>query len=813
MRPLHTLAYALVAALALTLTPTAAHAQIVDNAGTDFFTTFQPNLSGTGYTVEIHLTSDVATMVTVQYPVNSPTFDTTVAVNPGAVTIVTLPLTAATAWTPNGGSVQNNAVRAFAPDEFVAYTINRRSATTDAALALPVDALNTDYLVQTYIPLFFSQFTLVAPFDGTEVTITPAVNLASGQTAGTPFMITLNRGEAFYGRSAGSGATNDLTGTRIEATRPIAVTNGNQCTNVPPGTSACDHLFEVAQPLASWGDEVIVSPLPNRTGGSVYRVLAAEDNTEVTRNGVVVANLNSGEFHDTGIIPGAHVFASDSDTKPIFVTQYMTGQNAAGASTGDPAMGNMIPSEQYLSAYTFSTIGGSQFAQNFVSVIAEDTDVAAGTILLDGATIPAGSFTSVPGTGFSFAAIEITQGTHTTQSAGVHGITVEGYNNFDSYIYPGGARFEFIFAGEDETLPVCAGSFNGAGDTFNGTATDLLSADPDNTGIFFVNLSGDSENLTLDVDPFTPGDESVSFSVTETTPMGMPRGNGRVVATDGAGNRCRVPVDFSPDVVACPSHLIVSDFMSTGSEFVEITNVGMDPVDFSEATCSLGATYNSVYFSTQPTGVLSAGEPVSIPTGSALRNDFSGLAIVNRDPLTVGTSVLNPGFQEDIVSSIVYLKSGMVYGFYNDDPARIADYCAAYPPARRHPFAESQCSMARRTTALSMKSSVLTVTLAEMMAAARAIDESTPLVFGLEGVAPNPISGTGTLTVALPEAGDVRIALYDAVGREVAVLSEGRLEAGRHEVPVDAASLPTGTYIIRALSATSVATQRVTVIR
>ena len=36
---------------------------------------------------------------------------------------------------------------------------------------------------------------------------------------------------------------------------------------------------------------------------------------------------------------------------------FMTGQNSQGAVGGDPAMGNMSPSEQYLKKYTFASAG------------------------------------------------------------------------------------------------------------------------------------------------------------------------------------------------------------------------------------------------------------------------------------------------------------------------------------------------------------------------------------------------------------------------------------------------------------------------
>ena len=279
----------------------------------------------------------------------------------------------------------NNAVRAFADDEFICYMINRKSATTDAALALPVDTMNTEYIVMDYNPTFVgAQFVVVAGFDNTTVTITPATAL-SGRAAGVPFDVILDRGEGYYAFGASTSVTNTLTGSIISSDLPVGVTNGDGCTQVPRGIIACDHIFEVAQPVQSWGSRALVANLPNRTNGSIYRILASEDNTNVEQDGVNIGTINRGEFIETAELTGNHVFEGD---KPIYVAQFMTGDSSAGATNGDPAMGNMIPTEQYLSAYTFSTVGGSQFSENFVTIIAEDADVAGGTIKLDGVAVP-----------------------------------------------------------------------------------------------------------------------------------------------------------------------------------------------------------------------------------------------------------------------------------------------------------------------------------------------------------------------------------------------------------------------------------------
>ncbi|MFZ0391995.1 MAG: IgGFc-binding protein, partial [Calditrichia bacterium] len=544
-------------------------AQSVDNKGKDFYLTFMPNTLSTSPNVELHLTADANTTVTIDYPINSPTFNQTVNVGPGAVTIVSIPVGSSNGWT--AGVVSNNGVHAYSTDEFVCYMINRRNYTSDAALGLPKDALNTLYVASGYYSNLVTadrgEFAVVAPFDSTTVTVTPSVDLQGGYTAGTPFSFMLNKGETFLAVSSTSGTNGDITGSIIDADKPVGVTSGNNCTNVPAGTVYCDHIFEVAQPVQTWGLYIPVVNLPNRGEGSIYRVLASEDNTTVMMDGSTIATLNQGEYFETSIIPGAHVFEGD---KPIYVVQYMTGSGRPQTGgIGDPAMGNMIPSAQYLSAYTFSTVGGGQFVQNYVTIIAEDSDVTSGNIMLDGAVIPAANFTSIAGSGLSYSIESIADGTHTTQSILGHGITVEGYNTDDSYIYPGGARFQFINPVGDANPPICQVTFSN--DSAFGSATDNRPSedvngngilDPgedlngngqidEDTGIFFVELDPSSTNLNLVVDPFTPGDPVVTYTVNLIDPN-QP-GSGMVTATDGAGNQCSSIIDFTVAVNNTPT--------------------------------------------------------------------------------------------------------------------------------------------------------------------------------------------------------------------------------------------------------------------
>lgn len=65
-------------------------------------------------------------------------------------------------------------------------------------------------------------------------------------------------------------------------------------------------------------------------------------------------------------------------------------------------------------------------------------------------------------------------------------------------------------------------------------------------------------------------------------------------------------------------------------------------------------------------------------------------------------------------------------------------------------------------------------------------------------VAPNPLNESSTVHFTLPVAQDVTVALYDALGREIAVVFSGRGVAGINTVPISrGAALQAGVYYCR----------------
>jgi hypothetical protein len=81
------------------------------------------------------------------------------------------------------------------------------------------------------------------------------------------------------------------------------------------------------------------------------------------------------------------------------------------------------------------------------------------------------------------------------------------------------------------------------------------------------------------------------------------------------------------------------------------------------------------------------------------------------------------------------------------------------------------------------------------------------------GVAPNPSVGSARVTVDLPEAAVVRVAVLDLLGREVAVLLDGEQSAGTHALPLDAARLAPGVYVVRLVTSSGALVRRLTIAR
>jgi len=91
--------------------------------------------------------------------------------------------------------------------------------------------------------------------------------------------------------------------------------------------------------------------------------------------------------------------------------------------------------------------------------------------------------------------------------------------------------------------------------------------------------------------------------------------------------------------------------------------------------------------------------------------------------------------------------------------------------------------------------------------------EEIPVLFSLEQNYPNPFNSATTITFSLPQREKGTLKVFDVLGREVATLINGEIEARRQSVQFDARNLPSGLYFYQLRTSSHVATRKMLLLR
>ncbi len=389
------------------------------------------------------------------------------------------------------GNVSTSSTRVNVPPSFEVFSVNERNKgilveadgninlygmsfhqyTADAYLALPCSKMAVDeyeyYGISydtisstTYYP---SVILLVACENET------VVNFLSST-------IILNSMETYQIES-----DHDLTGTRITSSKSLSVFSGSDCAFVPQVIRWCDYLVEQVPPTVTWGSKFLVASLEGRSSGERIRVLSARA-ASVTVNCNTVVSVSEFQLQSGGSFREFEIpinsFCNIESTSPVLVAQYAYGRDSDGV--GDPFMMIIPPIEQFTNNYLVEAF--SFFVSNYVTVYVSSECFQTAQIMLDN-SIVTGWMNVVCSSGEicgHVSRMNVSTGAHSIRhqnSSAVLGVSVYGFDIYNSYGYPGGLRLSPIQCncGQNSICLNYMGQFNCS--CLNGFVASLFGTD------------------------------------------------------------------------------------------------------------------------------------------------------------------------------------------------------------------------------------------------------------------------------------------------------------------------------------------------
>ncbi|MDP4236140.1 MAG: choice-of-anchor D domain-containing protein, partial [Bacteroidota bacterium] len=268
-------------------------------------------------------------------------------------------------------------------------------------LALPVISLGKNYVAASYNdnPLVGStaginnfyypatydyaggEFMVVGTEDLTNVKITPTTTTVTGHPGSNtgaphPYTIQLNRGECYLVRSNGRNEDNDMSGSLIEATRPVAVISGHENAMLgganPYSIEARDFMVEQMVPIDYWDSTGYIgvpfaepSPPGVEGHGDTYRIYAF-DSTTVQAH-LDVQGVSGGFDQPTRRLLAppqtldvtTPVEAYTTNGKRISLMQYDERSQTTTIPWLSPSMMTIVPKSRWRTSCAFAVPGGN----------------------------------------------------------------------------------------------------------------------------------------------------------------------------------------------------------------------------------------------------------------------------------------------------------------------------------------------------------------------------------------------------------------------------------------------------------------------
>ncbi|MCO5250265.1 MAG: T9SS type A sorting domain-containing protein [Candidatus Kapabacteria bacterium] len=354
------------------------------NIGTEFYMTFHPawgNASKIGE-IKIFVSSIFITNVTLSIPAlnkietkktkHSDVIEFTLTPEEAQMYLMTSEN--ATIKPEKAQVYSGRAIIITADDPVICYGVIRSNGKSEGYMAMPTHVLGQKYQIATqpdpsnntsqFMPSYTS---IVGVYDNTKITFrlggnstTEVDGMGGLLKPGDVARATLNKGDVWL--IAGSGANNDLTGSTVSATKPVAVISGNFCMGDKDDLSNCDYTIEQQTPENTWGKNYIVTPIANRKKFPITRIFTSVPENSIKMDGIEIAQIKSpgGQIGsgyievrtgDTGIPTPVRI----SSYYPINVVQYNPSSSDDDVASS-PFQMQVIPTEQFSKNVIFSTI-------------------------------------------------------------------------------------------------------------------------------------------------------------------------------------------------------------------------------------------------------------------------------------------------------------------------------------------------------------------------------------------------------------------------------------------------------------------------
>lgn len=359
----------------------------------------------------------------------------------------------------------------FPPSPSNSDGVNCESVSADATLLIPSSALTGNYRVtsKSSTPIGGDSsdspggFAITATQDATHVKIELSADLAmgTGVTAakkGDVVEYDLAVGDVLELLSEPAPFADmphsDLTGSIVNANKPVQVIGFNALTSVPSppvvGSCCADHLEETVLPGEVLGKHYVVASPSTHTGknaGHYVRFLGQFDGTTLTYVPSAPAGapttLTAGQIVEIDVSAGFEVTAS----QPFAINSLMksaTIQNGCSAGPecyiGDSSMSAEVAVEQFRQEYIF--LAPEDFAFNWADIVIPD----GAAVQLDGVALAGTPEALAPG--WSVVRVPLmagaNKGAHKLTADKPVGLQVMGFGHATSYYYPGGLNLKII---------------------------------------------------------------------------------------------------------------------------------------------------------------------------------------------------------------------------------------------------------------------------------------------------------------------------------------------------------------------------------